>query len=55
MIDGKLNAEDVSSSLIGAIVKDPVQDKQVLEEYLETVLKKRKDYREYYASLSEQV
>ncbi len=52
---GQLDPEDVSNNLLGAIVKDPIQDKQVLEEYLETVLKKRKDYRAYYACLSEMV
>src|SRR5436190_14465585 len=39
--DGRLSAEGVAPNMIGAIVKDPVQDKAVLEEYLETVLKKR--------------
>ncbi|RWN17948.1 MAG: ATPase [Mesorhizobium sp.] len=49
---GKLGAEGLAASLVGAIVKDPVQDKLVLEEYLETVLKKRPDYAGYYAALS---
>lgn len=52
---GALTAEGLSPNLLGAIVKDPVQDKVVLEEYLETVLKKRKDYAGYYASLTELV
>jgi MoxR-like ATPase len=51
--DGKLSAEGVAPNMIGAIVKDPVQDKAVLEEYLETVLKKRPDYAEYYHMLAE--
>jgi MoxR-like ATPase len=51
--DGKLSAEGVAPNMIGAIVKDPVQDKAVLEEYLETVLKKRPDYAEYYHTLIE--
>ncbi|PBB39373.1 ATPase [Mesorhizobium sp. WSM3879] len=49
---GKLHAEGLAPSLVGAIVKDPVQDKVVLEEYLETVLKKRPDYAGYYAALN---
>ncbi|ESZ49654.1 ATP-binding protein [Mesorhizobium sp. RSR565B] len=49
---GKLGAEGLAASLVGAIVKDPVQDKVVLEEYLETVLKKRPDYAGYYAALN---
>lgn len=50
---GKLDAEDLSTNLLGAIVKDPVQDRAVLEEYLETVLKKRRDYADYYRNLNE--
>lgn len=51
--EGALTAEDIGSNLVGAIVKDPVQDKAVLEEYLETVLKKRKAYSEYYHIMNE--
>ncbi len=51
--DGKLSAEGVAPNMIGAIIKDPVQDKVVLAEYLETVLKKRPDYAEYYRTLSD--
>ncbi len=48
---GRLSAEGLAPNLLGAIVKDPVQDKIVLEEYLETVLKKRPDYAGYYRAL----
>ncbi|WNZ57578.1 AAA family ATPase [Microbulbifer sp. EKSA008] len=51
--DGKFSAEELSSNLVGAIVKDPVQDKAVLEEYLETVLKKRRDFAGYYHTMNE--
>jgi hypothetical protein len=51
--DGTLDAENLSNNLVGAIVKDPVQDKAVLEEYLETVLKKRPDYSGYYHIMNE--
>ena len=34
--DGRLGAADVASGLIGAVVKDPVQDRIVWQEYLET-------------------
>ena len=51
--DGKLSAEDISSNLVGAIVKDPVQDKAVLEEYLEMVLKKRQGYAAYYQTMND--
>jgi MoxR-like ATPase len=51
--DGELSAQGVASNMVGAIVKDPVQDKAVLEEYLETVLKRRPDYADYYHALSD--
>ncbi|HAT41585.1 MAG TPA: ATPase [Rheinheimera sp.] len=50
---GNLNAQAIGANLLGAIVKDPVQDKLVLEEYLETVLKKRADFSDYYHSINE--
>lgn len=53
--NGKLSAEGISPTLVGAIVKDPVQDKVVLEEYLEMVLKKRKDYSGYYSAMTDLV
>ncbi len=48
---GKLDAEGLAPNMLGAIVKDPVQDTAVLGEYLETVLKKRSDYGAYYRSM----
>ncbi|WP_445363596.1 AAA family ATPase [Microbulbifer sp. ANSA003] len=51
--DGKFSAEELSSNLVGAIVKDPVQDKAVLEEYLEMVLKKRRGFAGYYHTMNE--
>lgn len=53
--NGKLTPEGISPTLVGAIVKDPVQDKVVLEEYLEMVLKKRRDYSEYYSAMTDLV
>jgi MoxR-like ATPase len=53
--DGKLNADTLASNMIGAVVKDPVQDRIVFGEYLETVLKKRRGYEGYYAALTDQL
>jgi hypothetical protein len=39
--------------MLGAVVKDPVQDTAVLGEYLETVLKKRRGFEGYYVSLTD--
>jgi MoxR-like ATPase len=46
--DGKLTAEDLAAGIIGAVVKDPVQDKIVWLEYLETVVKTREDWKDIY-------
>jgi MoxR-like ATPase len=51
--DGKLTPEMLASNMIGAVVKDPVQDTAVLGEYLETVLKKRHGFEGYYTSLAD--
>jgi MoxR-like ATPase len=46
--DGEVSAEDVAAGLVGAIVKDPVQDRIVWQEYLETVVKERKGWSDLY-------
>lgn len=46
--DGKMKAYDMAAGIMGAIVKDPVQDKMVWQEYLETVVKGRDDWRDIY-------
>ncbi len=51
--DGVLNAEDIAASVIGAIVKDPVQDTIVWKEYLETVVKPREGWRDIYRACRE--
>lgn len=51
--DGMLSAEDIAAGLVGAVVKDPVQDKVVWDEYLETVLRKRENYKDIYKACKE--
>ncbi len=46
--DGKMRANDVAAGLVGAVIKDPVQDRIVWQEYLETVAKERKDWKDLY-------
>ena len=46
--DGQLKAADLAAGIIGAVVKDPVQDKVVWQEYLETVVKTREDWKDVY-------
>lgn len=50
---GSLVSEDLAASLIGAIVKDPIQDAIVWREYLETVARERKDWRDLYEACRE--
>ncbi|MDR3068582.1 MAG: AAA family ATPase [Cellulomonas sp.] len=50
---GRLSADELAQTMVGAIVKDPVQDREVLSEYLETVVKKRQGYAAYYAALND--
>ncbi len=52
---GRLTPDTLASNMIGAVVKDPVQDRAVLGEYLETVLKKRPGFEGYYTSLTERI
>jgi MoxR-like ATPase len=46
--DGKISSDDLASGILGAIVKDPVQDKIVMQEYMETVLKNRDGWKDIY-------
>ena len=46
--DGDLKAADLAAGFIGAVVKDPVQDKVVWQEYLETVVKERDGWKDIY-------
>ena len=46
--DASLKADDLASGLIGAVIKDPVQDKIVFQEYMETVLKQRDGWKDIY-------
>ncbi|HBY33522.1 MAG TPA: ATPase, partial [Delftia acidovorans] len=53
--DGVLRAGDVASGLLGAVIKDPVQDSVVWKEYLETVVKERSDWKDLYRACREQL
>lgn len=46
--DGSLRANEVAAGLVGAIVKDPVQDRLIWLEYLETVVKERDGWKDLY-------
>ncbi len=51
--DGVLRANELASSVVGAVIKDPVQDKVVWREYLETVVKERDGWKDIYRACRE--
>ena len=53
--NGELTARDLAAGITGAVVKDPVQDKTVWLEYLETVARDRGEWKELYAACRELV
>ncbi len=53
--DGHLRAADIAGSLLGAVVKDPVQDTLIWREYLETVVKERDGWKDVYRACREHV
>ncbi|MDP5225928.1 MULTISPECIES: AAA family ATPase [Arthrobacter] len=51
--DGTVRAHDVAASLVGAVIKDPVQDRVIWQEYLETVVRNRPDWTDLYRACRE--
>ena len=51
--DGVLRAADVAAGIVGAVVKDPVADAAVWSEYLEAVVRERRDWTDFYRAARE--
>jgi MoxR-like ATPase len=51
--DGELHAGDLAAGLTGTIIKDPVQDRIVWLEYLQTVVKERDGWKDLYRACHE--
>jgi intein/homing endonuclease/MoxR-like ATPase len=51
--DGALHAGDLAAGLTGAIIKDPVQDRIVWLEYLQTVARERDGWKDFYRACHE--
>ena len=51
--DGELKADELAAGLVGAIIKDPVQDRVVWLEYLQTVVKERDGWKDLYRACHE--
>jgi MoxR-like ATPase len=50
---GVLDAQALAANLVGAVVKDPVQDRVALQEYLETVVRSRDGWSDLYSAVRE--
>ena len=48
-------ANEVASSIVGTIIKDPVQDKIIFSEYLETVVRQRDGWKDIYHACKESI
>ncbi|GGW17250.1 ATPase [Streptomyces capoamus] len=51
--DGVLRAADVAAGILGAVVRDPAADRVVWQEYLETVVRERDDWTDFYRACRE--
>lgn len=51
--DGHLTMADLAAGLVGAVVKDPIQDQVAWREYLETVVKEREGWKDLYRACRE--
>lgn len=53
--NGQVDAKDLAASLMGAVIKDASKDTEIMEEYLETVVKGRKEWQDLYTACKELV
>jgi len=51
--EGRIDASSLAVNLMGAVVKDPVQDAVALQEYLENVVRTRDGWSDLYAAIRE--
>jgi MoxR-like ATPase len=51
--DGVLRAGDIAAGILGAVVRDPAADRLVWQEYLETVVRERDGWKDFYRACRE--
>jgi MoxR-like ATPase len=51
--DGSVRAADVAAGIRGAVVRDPVSDAVIWREYLETVVRERQGWQDFYRAARE--
>ena len=49
--NGTIDAQSLATNLVGAVMKDPVQDAVALEEYLENVVRTRDEWSDLYRAI----
>jgi MoxR-like ATPase len=53
--DGVLRAGDVAAGIVGSVIKDPVADATLWHEYLETVVRERGEWKDFYRAARDEV
>ncbi|MGQ4511911.1 AAA family ATPase [Streptomyces sp. DW26H14] len=51
--DGMLRPGDVASGILGAVVRDPAADRVIWQEYVETVVRERDGWKDFYRACRE--
>jgi signal transduction histidine kinase len=51
--DGVLRAGDMAAGILGAVVRDPAADAVIWQEYLETVVRERDGWKDFYRACRE--
>ncbi|MDX2598380.1 AAA family ATPase [Streptomyces sp. WI03-4A] len=51
--DGVLRPADVAAGILGAVVRDPAADRVIWQEYLETVVRERDGWKDFYRACRE--
>lgn len=51
--EGAIDAQSLAPNLVGAVIKDPVQDSVAMEEYLENVVRTRDGWGDLYSAIRE--
>ncbi|MEV8568426.1 AAA family ATPase [Streptomyces sp. NPDC051322] len=51
--DGVLRPADVAAGLLGAVVREPAADRVIWQEYLETVVREREGWKDFYRACRE--
>ncbi len=51
--DGQLRPADIAAGIVGAVVKNPVADQVAWIEYLEVVVRERREWAEFYSACRE--